>query len=155
MARKEDDVAGVEPLLLHEAAPPLGQDVALAAVPIRVSEPPRLPAVVLEAQQQPFLSAAVQGKVLLGLLLRYHKAVELANVARGQGLLKQGLFGEVVFRGGAAAVVHRRLQQQLLFVFIVEVEAERRARAAEHGGGGGGAGPDTGGGDGGDGWGFC
>lgn len=160
VAREEDNIAGVEPLLLHETAPPFGQDVALAAVPIRVTEPPRLPDLVFEPQQQPLLAAgglscaAVQGEIPLGVLLGYDEAIELADVAGREGFLEEGLLGELVFEsrrrrsiGVGFAVVRRRrrLLQQLLFVFIVEVEGESRRLGAESGG------PESGGGD----WGFC
>lgn len=38
VALEEDDVAGIEPLLLHVAAPPFGQHVALATTPVRIPE---------------------------------------------------------------------------------------------------------------------
>lgn len=84
-----DDVSGVEPLLLDEAAPPFGEDVALAAVPVWVPEPPHLPCLILEAQLQPLL--ALKRKVALGVLLGYHQPVQLPNITWRQRLLKQGL----------------------------------------------------------------
>jgi len=50
VALKQDDVAGVEALVLDVAAPPFGEHVALAAVPVGVAEPPALTRLVLETQ---------------------------------------------------------------------------------------------------------
>lgn len=48
VAREDDHIAGVETLLLDEAAPPFRQNVALAAVPVGVPESPRFPQFILE-----------------------------------------------------------------------------------------------------------
>lgn len=80
---ERDYVAGVELFLLHKPAPPFGHHVALAAVPVGVPKPPRLPVPVLEIQQKPFLVAGrIQREVLLGMLFRDDEAVELPYVAR-------------------------------------------------------------------------
>lgn len=50
VALEQNDVAGVKTLVLHVTAPPLGENIALAAVPVRVTEPPALPRLVLETQ---------------------------------------------------------------------------------------------------------
>lgn len=52
-ALEQNDVAGVEALLLDVAAPPFGEDVTLAAVPVGVAEAPGLTRLVLETQQEP------------------------------------------------------------------------------------------------------
>ena len=87
-----DDIPGIEPLLLDKAAPALGHDVALAAVPVGVAEAPRLSQAVLEAQQHPLLvGRLVKGEILLGVLLRDHKSVQLANIAGRNHLVKHVL----------------------------------------------------------------
>jgi len=50
VALEQDNVAGVEALVLDVAAPPFGQHVALAAVPVGVTKPPALTRLVLETQ---------------------------------------------------------------------------------------------------------
>lgn len=50
VALEQDDVAGVEALVLDIAAPPFGEHVALAAVPVGVAKPPALTRLVLETQ---------------------------------------------------------------------------------------------------------
>lgn len=87
---EHNDITGVEALLLHVAAPPFGQHVALAAVPIRVPEAPALAGLVLEAKQQ--ARVAAEREVLLGVLFRDDEAVELADVAGGQWLFEHGFF---------------------------------------------------------------
>lgn len=47
---EQNDVARVKALVLDVAAPPFGEHVALAAVPVRVAEAPTLPRLVLETQ---------------------------------------------------------------------------------------------------------
>jgi len=47
---EENDVASVEPFVLDVTAPSFGQNVTLATVPIRVTETPALPGLVLETQ---------------------------------------------------------------------------------------------------------
>ncbi|PKA57320.1 hypothetical protein AXF42_Ash002624 [Apostasia shenzhenica] len=95
LPEEEDDIAGIKLLLLDEAAPSLGEDVALAAAPVGVAEPPRPAAFILEAQQQPLLAgASVQREILLGVLFGDHQPVQLPDVARRQGLLKHGLLLE-------------------------------------------------------------
>lgn len=42
VALEQNDVASIETLLLHVTAPPFGQNVALTAVPVRVTESPAL-----------------------------------------------------------------------------------------------------------------
>uniref|UniRef100_A0A8R7RFQ0 Uncharacterized protein n=1 Tax=Triticum urartu TaxID=4572 RepID=A0A8R7RFQ0_TRIUA len=54
-AVEPDDVAGAKALPLHEAAPALGEDIALAAVLVRVAEAPHLVGAVLEFRR-PLLS---------------------------------------------------------------------------------------------------
>lgn len=48
VAREDYDIAGVEALLLHKSAPSLGEDVALATVPIGIAKPPRFPQLVFK-----------------------------------------------------------------------------------------------------------
>lgn len=50
-----DNVAGVELLLLNEAAPAFGHNIALAAVPVGVSEAPQLAVPVLEVEEKPLI----------------------------------------------------------------------------------------------------
>lgn len=50
VALEQDNVAGVEALVFDVAAPPFGQHVALAAVPVGVAKPPALTRLVLETQ---------------------------------------------------------------------------------------------------------
>ncbi|PKA64306.1 hypothetical protein AXF42_Ash009526 [Apostasia shenzhenica] len=91
-AKEEDHIACVELLLLDEAAPALGEHVALAAGPVGVAEPPRLSGLVFEAQQKTLLPGlAVEREVLLRVLLRDHQPVQLPDVARRQRLLEHGL----------------------------------------------------------------
>jgi len=47
---EENDVACVEAFVLHVTAPSFRQNVTLATVPIRVTETPALPDLVLETQ---------------------------------------------------------------------------------------------------------
>lgn len=119
---EQNDVAGVEALFLHVAAPPFGQDVALAAVPVRVAEPPALAGLVLETQQQALLGAgrvsAAEGEVLLGVLLGNDEAVQLADVARRQRLLEHGLLVVDLLQFSVGGVV----------VLLVEVEVEIEGR---------------------------
>ena len=46
-----DGISGVEALFFDETAPTFGHDVALAAGPVGVAEPPLLSGVVLEAER--------------------------------------------------------------------------------------------------------
>lgn len=133
MPFEQNYIPRVQPFLFHETAPALGQYVALAAVPIRVSKPPRLARLVLEAQQQPFLTsrvvAAAEGKIFLGVLLWDDEAVELADITRGQWLLEQGLFGYyflVFLLFGDVGVVFPLILNDSRFIlfFVVQVEAE-------------------------------
>lgn len=48
VAREDNDIAGVEALLLNKAAPAFRENVALAAVPIRIPKPPRFPQLILK-----------------------------------------------------------------------------------------------------------
>ena len=95
---EDDGVPGSEALLPDEAAPALGEHVALAAVPVRVPEPPHLALAVLEVEEHALacggrrrrcLRRALQREVLLGVLLGDHEAVELADVAGRDRLLEQ------------------------------------------------------------------
>nr|AWJ58407.1 ap2 erf and b3 domain-containing transcription factor rav1-like protein [Elaeis guineensis] len=89
-----DDIPSLESLLFHKPAPTLGEDVALATVPVRVAEPPHLTARILETQQHPFAGGGAprrQREVLLGVLFRYHQAVQLADIARRHGLVEEVL----------------------------------------------------------------
>uniref|UniRef100_A0A8R7VCU1 Uncharacterized protein n=1 Tax=Triticum urartu TaxID=4572 RepID=A0A8R7VCU1_TRIUA len=91
-AAEGDGVPGVEALLLDEAAPALGHDVALAAVPVGVAEAPRLAGAVLEAEQEALVGGGgVEREVLLRVLLRDHQPVQLAHVARGHDLVEHVL----------------------------------------------------------------
>lgn len=85
-----DDVARVKFLLLHEPAPPSGEHVALATRPMRVPELPQLVArFVDEADHEATLRRlAVEGEVLLGVLLRDHQSVKLSDVTRSEELLE-------------------------------------------------------------------
>lgn len=65
-----DDVAGVELLVLDETAPAFGHDVALAAVPVGVTEAPGFSVTVLEVQDEALVvGGGVQGEVFLCVLL--------------------------------------------------------------------------------------
>ena len=76
-------VPGVEVLLLDEATPAFGHDIALAAAPVRVAEPPGLAGAVLEAEQQAIVGGGgVQREVLLGVLLQDHQPVQLPHVGK-------------------------------------------------------------------------
>jgi len=87
-----DGVTCIQLLLLHETAPPLCHHIALAAVPIRISEPPHLPIPVLEIQEQTLLvRRRIKGEVLLRVLLRYHQPVQLPHIARCHHFLKHVL----------------------------------------------------------------
>lgn len=103
VAFKNDDVAGVKALLFDEAAPALSEHVALATIPVRVTEAPELAGVVFEGEEQALVGGVGggggEGKVFLGILLGDDEAVELANVAGSQGFLEHGLLGEVVGDG--------------------------------------------------------
>lgn len=90
MALEQNDVAGVEALLLDVAAPAFGENVALATVPIGVAESPALAGLVLEVQQEP--GVASEREVLLRVLFGDDEAVELADVAGSQWLLEHGFF---------------------------------------------------------------
>jgi hypothetical protein len=90
VALEQNDVAGVEALLLDVAAPAFGEDVALATVPIGVAEAPALAGLVLEVEQE--AGVAAEREVLLGVLFGDDEAVELADVAGGQWLLEHGFF---------------------------------------------------------------
>lgn len=80
---KENNVACVEVFVFDVPAPSFGQHVALATVPIRVSEFPTLAWLILEAKKHPFLrrrhviSAAaiiiiiIEREVFLGVLFWY------------------------------------------------------------------------------------
>ncbi|EYU18081.1 hypothetical protein MIMGU_mgv1a014711mg [Erythranthe guttata] len=140
VAGEDDDISGVEAFLLDEAAPALGEDVALAAVPVRVPEPPRFPDLVLEPQQQPALAgvsaAAVQREMLLRVLLRYHEPVQLADVARRQRLLEQPVLGDdsTQLRFLDHAIFRRHCIAIFILIIIIEVESTGRGGvlAAEH-----------------------
>lgn len=87
------NVTGIKLLLLHKTAPPFGHHIALAAVPIRISEPPHLPIPVLEIQEQTLLvRRRIKGEVLLRVLLRYHQPVQLPHIARCHHFVKHVLF---------------------------------------------------------------
>jgi hypothetical protein len=91
-AGEGDGVPGDEALLLDEAAPALGHDVALAAVPVGVAEAPVLAGAVLEAEEEALLvGRRVQREVLLRVLLRDHQPVELPHVARRDHLVEHVL----------------------------------------------------------------
>lgn len=99
VAEEGNDVAGVEAFVFDVTAPAFGQHVALAAVPIRVTEAPVLAGFVLETQQVPLVVADAAGgivgggqrEVLLGVLLGDHQTVQLPHVARRQRLLEHRL----------------------------------------------------------------
>nr|GLL43453.1 ap2 erf and b3 domain-containing transcription factor rav1-like protein [Ipomoea trifida] len=104
------NVSGFQALLLHEPAPPLGQHVALAAIPVRVPEPPYFPVGVLEVQEDSFGGdgAVLEREVLLRLLLGDHEPVQLAHVARSHGFLEEplpGLSRSIGFRFPGAHIV--------------------------------------------------
>lgn len=130
VAREDNDIAGVEALLLNKAAPAFRENVALAAVPIRIPKPPRFPQLILKPQQQAVLAwfgPAVQRKMLLRVLLRYDEAVELADVTRRQRLLKQPLLRNLLLLRLLHLRRRRRrrvLIRELLLVLIVEVERD-------------------------------
>jgi hypothetical protein len=96
---EDDGVPGSEALLPDEAAPALGEHVALAAVPVGVAEPPHLALPVLEVEEHALGGGgrlrlhrrrrALQREVLLGVLLGDHEAVELADVAGRDRLVEQ------------------------------------------------------------------
>ncbi|KAL4578277.1 hypothetical protein LXL04_014398 [Taraxacum kok-saghyz] len=90
MSLKQNDIAGIQTFFFHETAPSFGQHVALTTVPIGVAEPPRLPGLVLETQQQPFLLVCGGGgggvstaerEIFLGVLFGNDETVELSDVA--------------------------------------------------------------------------
>lgn len=89
---KRDDVSGIEFLLFHKPAPPFCHHVALTAVPVGVSEPPWLPASVLEIEQKSFfVRGGIEREVLLGVLLRDDKPIQLPDIARGYYLIEHVL----------------------------------------------------------------
>ena len=93
---EDDGVAGSEALLPDEAAPALGEHVALAAVPVRVPEPPHLALAVLKIEEHALaggllLRRALQREVLLRVLLGHDEEAELADVARRHDLLEEQL----------------------------------------------------------------
>lgn len=127
VAVEEDDVPGVEALVLDEAAPALGEDIALAAAPVGVAEPPPLPGLVLEAQQLRRL--ADQREVLLRVLLGYHQPVQLPHVARRQRLLEHRL----PLRGRRRRQLRGRRRAFVLWFVVGGVEVEEVV-LVEHGG---------------------
>jgi len=90
---ERDNVTCIQLLLLHKTAPPFCHHIALAAVPIRISEPPHLPIPVLEIQEQTLLvRRRIKGEVLLRVLLRYHQPVQLPHIARCHHFVKHVFF---------------------------------------------------------------
>ena len=68
-----------------QPAPPFGQNVALAAIPVRVPKPPYFPSNVLEIQKYSLRArsaSALQRKVLFRVLFRYYQSVQLSDVAQ-------------------------------------------------------------------------
>jgi hypothetical protein len=115
------DISGIELLLLDEAAPAFGHDVALAAVPVRVAESPGLSISVLEVKEEAFLvGGGVQREVLLGVLLWDDKAIEFSHIAGSDNFVEHVLslhhvdallgFVLLVSRGG----VHELVKMWLL-----------------------------------------
>ncbi|KAG5557681.1 hypothetical protein RHGRI_007806 [Rhododendron griersonianum] len=72
---KRNDIGGVELLLLDEPDPPFGQDVALAAVPVRVTEPSWLPVTILEVQEESLVTAGRSRRKYFHVLLWNHQLV--------------------------------------------------------------------------------
>lgn len=89
-------IARIKFLILDETAPSFGHNIALAAVPIRVPEPPWLPIPVLEIQQKAFLiGGRIQGEMLLGVLFWDNKSVQFPYIAWGNYFVEQVFFLDV------------------------------------------------------------
>lgn len=66
---KRDNIPGIELLLLHEPAPTFGHYIALTAIPVGISEAPRLSIPVFEIEKETFLvGRGIQRKILFGVL---------------------------------------------------------------------------------------
>lgn len=87
VAMEENDVAGVEVLLLDVSTPAFGQDITLTTVPIGVSESPWLTFLVLKAEEKSFFNRVCGGsrqrEVSLGVLFWDDQAVEFSDVTWG------------------------------------------------------------------------
>jgi hypothetical protein len=85
-------VTGSDALLPDEASPTLGEHVALAAVPVRVPEPPHLPLAILEVEEHALAGGGgvpLPREVLLGVMLGHDEPVQLADVAGRDNFLKK------------------------------------------------------------------
>lgn len=136
VAEKENDVASIEALVLDVTAPAFGQNVALATIPVRVTEPPALSALVLETQRHPLAlpSRLSQRQVLLRVLLRDHQSVQLPHVARRQWLLEHRLL--FLVRSSLPLVpLGGGLGNHIVVVVVVVVVIEVEAAGTVGGGG--------------------
>jgi len=122
---EQNDVACVEAFVFDVTAPAFGQNVTLATVPIRVTEAPALPRLVLETQQEPFrrrrvTAGRVKREVLLRVLFRDHEPVQLPDVARRQRLLEHRFF--LLFLRQIISSLVRNDNVVFLVVVFVQVE---------------------------------
>lgn len=117
---EQNDVACVEAFVFDVTAPSFGQNVTLATVPIRVTEAPTLPGLVLETQQQPLRRRRVEREVLLRVLFRNHEPVQLPDVARRQRLLEHRFF--LLFLRQIISSLVRNDNVVFLVVVFVQVE---------------------------------
>ena len=120
MSVEQNDVASVEAFVFDVTAPSFGQNVTLATVPIRVTEAPTLPGLVLETQQQPLRRRRVEREVLLRVLFRNHEPVQLPDVARRQRLLEHRFF--LLFLRQIISSLVRNDNVVFLVVVFVQVE---------------------------------
>lgn len=130
---EQNDVASVEAFVFDVTAPSFGQNVTLATVPIRVTEAPTLPGLVLETQQQPLRRRRVEREVLLRVLFRNHEPVQLPDVARRQRLLEHGYL-LLLLRQVISSLVRNDNVVFLLLLLVVQIETRGVGITQPHGG---------------------
>lgn len=135
---EQNDVACVEAFVFDVTAPAFGQNVTLATVPIRVTEAPALPRLVLETQQEPFrrrrvTAGRVKREVLLRVLFRDHEPVQLPDVARRQRLLEHGYL-LLLLRQVISSLVRNDNVVFLLLLLVVQIETRGVGITQPHGG---------------------
>ena len=130
---EQNDVACVEAFVFDVTAPAFGQNVTLATVPIRVTEAPTLPGLVLETQQQPLRRRRVEREVLLRVLFRNHEPVQLPDVARRQRLLEHGYL-LLLLRQVISSLVRNDNVVFLLLLLVVQIETRGVGITQPHGG---------------------
>ena len=132
MLLEQNDVASIKLVLLDITAPPFCQHIALAAVPIGVTEPPAFSGLVLEVQQQALsvggVAVGADRKMCLRVGLRDDEAVQLPDVAGSQHLLEHELPHVLSYYLLLLSVLVVVMQGWLCLVSAVETECGGRRR---------------------------